>query len=62
MSKLAAALSFILLFSGLRFAVAAGVKQPENAWSNEIVPAATDPEIQRLLDIMNMPPPWDHNW
>jgi hypothetical protein len=60
MLQFPAVLIFILFFK--ESGAAPVVKQPENAWSNEVVPAAIDPEIARLIEIMNLPEPWDHNW
>jgi len=54
--------TLILVFTALDLGVASDVKQPLNAWSDEIVPAAIDPEIARLVEMMNAPEPWDHNW
>lgn len=62
MSKLIVVASYILLLSVLRLGVAATIKQPADAWRDEIVPAAVDPEIQRLVDIMNRPPAWEQHW
>ena len=55
-------LALILIsFINLDFCHALIVKQPENAWSDEVVPAAIDPEVARLVELMNKPEPWDHN-
>lgn len=62
MSKPTIVLTSIFVFTALVFGAASVVKQRENAWSDEVVPAAIDPEIARLVEMMNMPEPWDHNW
>jgi hypothetical protein len=62
MTWLALILMLILVFATFGFGAPSIVKQPDNAWRDEIVPAAIDPEIARLVEIMNEPAPWDHNW
>jgi hypothetical protein len=61
MAWLLMAIGIIFILTVLDFGAASAVKQPENAWSDEIVPAAIDPEIARLVDAMNTVEPWDHN-
>jgi hypothetical protein len=62
MTWLAIVVAVLFVFAVLDHGAAAVVKQPANAWSDEVVPAAVDPEIAQLVDYMNTPEPWDHNW
>lgn len=32
----------------------------ESGWAEELVPAENDPEVARILDIIDKPEPWDH--
>jgi hypothetical protein len=62
MTWLTLVLMLIVVFATFGFGAPSIVKQPANAWSDETVPAAIDPAIAHLVEIMNKPAPWDHNW